>query len=113
MVIKKGDLAKRPFPGPFTNATSKNDKVICDSLDLCKLNAKLQHSLNEIYCLCRNTVVQLNDSIRENIGHLYKVCEAIAMLDMVLSYWRTSTYVRCNRLLIILVIKIWVYIIYR
>lgn len=86
MVIKKRDLAKRPLPGPFTNATTKNNKVICDSLDLCKLNAKLQHSLNEIYCLCRNTVVQLNDAIRENIGHLYKVCEAIAMLDMVLSY---------------------------
>ena len=113
MVIKKGDLVKRSLPGPFTNATTKNDKVICDSLDLCKLNAKLQHSLNEIYCLCRNTVVQLNDAIRENIGHLYKVCEAIAMLDMVLPFLRVFIYVRCNHLLIILVIKIWVYIIYR
>ena len=83
MITKKAELAKRDLPGIFTNATIKGDKVIYDSLDLCKMNAKLQHSLNEIYVLSLDTIVRLNDNIREYIGCLYKVCEGIAMLDMV------------------------------
>jgi DNA mismatch repair protein MSH4 len=85
MITKKSKLAKRDLPGLFTNATRKGDKIIYDSLDLCKMNAKLQHSLNEIYVLSLDTIVTLNDNIREYIGCLYKVCEGIAMLDMVFS----------------------------
>ena len=85
MITKKSELAKRDLPGLFTNATRKGDKIIYDSLDLCKMNARLQHSLNEIYVLSLDTIVTLNDNIREYIGCLYKVCEGIAMLDMVFS----------------------------
>lgn len=83
MITKKTELAKRDLPGIFTNATIKGDKVIYDSLELCKMNAKLQHSLNEIYVLSLDAIVRLNDNVREYIGCLYKVCEGIAMLDMV------------------------------
>ena len=85
MITKKSDLAKRELPGIFTNTSIKGDKIIYESLELCKMNAKLQHSLNEIFVLSLDTIVNLNDNIREYIGCLYKVCEGIAMLDMVSS----------------------------
>ena len=109
MITKKSELAKRDLPGLFTNATRKGDKIIYDSLDLCKMNARLQHSLNEIYVLSLDTIVTLNDNIREYIGCLYKVCEGIAMLDMVFSPTPLiGIDVRCNPLRIILVIMTWV-----
>lgn len=83
MIIKKSDLEKREMPSVFTNVSQQGGKLQYDSLDLCKKNAKLRHSLNEIYVLSFDTVMKLIDNVRVYIGSLYKVCEGIAMLDMV------------------------------
>jgi DNA mismatch repair protein MSH4 len=86
MVTKKTDLQKRQLPTVFTNVCSQKQNLHYDSLDLCKKNAKLRHSLNEIYVLSFETVCKLVDDVRVYIGCLYKVCEGIAMLDMVLRF---------------------------
>jgi len=83
MLIKKTELQKRQLPGVFTNISSQGGKLLFDSLDMSKKNAKLRHSLNEIYVLSFETVLKLIDDVRIYIGCLYKVCEGIAMLDMV------------------------------
>jgi DNA mismatch repair protein MSH4 len=83
MVTKKSELEKRQLPSVFTNVSAQGVKLIYDSLDLCKKNAKLRHSLNEIYVLSFETIMKLIDDVRVYIGCLYKVCEGIAMLDMV------------------------------
>jgi len=85
MLTKKTNLEKRNLPSVFTNVTPHGVKLQYDSLDLCKKNAKLRHSLNEIYVLSFDTVMKLIDDVRVFIGSLYKVCEGIAMLDMVSS----------------------------
>ena len=86
MITKKNDLEKRQLPSVFTNVIStQGGNLQYDSLDLCKKNAKLQHSLNEIYVLSFETVMNLIDHVRVYIGCLYKVCEGTAMLDMVTS----------------------------
>ena len=80
------DLEKRRLPNEFTNVTStQGGNLQYDSLDLCKKNAKLQHSLNDIYVLSFETIMNLIDHVRMYIGCLYKVCEGTAMLDMVMS----------------------------
>lgn len=83
MLTKKTELEKRQLPSEFTNVSPKNKNIQFDSLDLCKKNAKLRHSLNEIYVLSFETVCKLVEDVRVYIGCLYKVCEGIAMLDMV------------------------------
>jgi DNA mismatch repair protein MSH4 len=83
MLTKKTELEKRQLPSEFTNVCPKNKNIQFDSLDLCKKNAKLRHSLNEIYVLSFETVCKLVEDVRVYIGCLYKVCEGIAMLDMV------------------------------
>jgi DNA mismatch repair protein MSH4 len=86
MITKKNDLEKRKLPSVFTNVTSTHGgNLQYDSLDLCKKNAKLQHSLNEIYVLSFETIMNLIDRVRVYIGCLYKVCEGTAILDMVTS----------------------------
>ena len=85
MITKKSDLEKRQLPSVFTNVSPHGGNLQYDSLDLCKKNAKLRHSLNEIYVLSFDTVMKLIDDVRVHIGSLYKVCESVAMLDMVLS----------------------------
>jgi len=83
MLTKKSDLEKRQLPSVFTNVIPHGVNLQYDSLELCKKNAKLRHSLNEIYVLSFDTVIKLIDDVRVHIGSLYKVCEGIAMLDMV------------------------------
>ena len=82
LVTRKTELEKRQLPSLFTNVSPQGGKLHYDSLDLCKKNAKLRHSLNEIYVLSFETVNQLVEDVRVFIGCLYKVCEAIALLDM-------------------------------
>jgi DNA mismatch repair protein MSH4 len=86
MITKKTELEKRQLPSEFTNISMRGPKISYDSLELCKKNAKLRHSLNEIYVLSFETVMKLIDDVRIYIGCLYKVCEGIAMLDMVASF---------------------------
>jgi DNA mismatch repair protein MSH4 len=83
MLTKKTDLQKRQLPSVFTNVSPQGSNLQYDSLELCKKNAKLRHSLNEIYVLSFDTIMKLIDDVRMYIGCLYKVCEGIAMLDMV------------------------------
>ena len=83
MTAKKSNLEKRQLPSVFTNVSPQGGSLQYDSLDLCKKNAKLRHSLNEIYVLSFTTVQKLIDDVRTHIGSLYKVCEGVAMLDMV------------------------------
>jgi DNA mismatch repair protein MSH4 len=83
MITRKSDLQKRQLPSLFTNVSPQGSNLQYDSLDLCKKNAKLRHSLNEIYVLSFDTIIKLIDDVRVYIGCLYKVCEGIAMLDMV------------------------------
>jgi DNA mismatch repair protein MSH4 len=83
MLTKKTDLQKRQLPSVFTNVSPQSSNLQYDSLELCKKNAKLRHSLNEIYVLSFDTIMKLIDDVRVYIGCLYKVCEGIAMLDMV------------------------------
>jgi len=83
MVTKKSELEKRQLPGLFTNIATQGQKLQYDSLELCKKNAKLRHSLNEIYVLSFEMIMKLTDEVRVHIGCFYKVCEAVAMLDMV------------------------------
>ena len=64
MLTRKTDLEKRQLPSVFTNVSTQGAKVQYDSLDLCKKNAKLRHSLNEIYVLSFDTVMKLIDDVR-------------------------------------------------
>ncbi|KAF9203814.1 MutS protein msh4 [Haplosporangium sp. Z 27] len=85
------------LPLIFVNVVKKGKILTFTTLELVKKNAKIHDSLTEVYLMSDKIVNDLSSGIRSDIGAIYKASEALAMLDMLLSfaYLRTiSDYVR-------------------
>ncbi|BFZ63455.1 MutS protein msh4 [Saitoella coloradoensis] len=74
------------LPLCFINVVKKKKMIQCTTLDLIKKNAKIKDSLTEVLLMSDKTIETLVDEIRSEIGALYKVCEGVAMLDMLASF---------------------------
>ncbi|KAL1623579.1 MutS protein msh4 [Neofusicoccum ribis] len=84
--INAADLEDRLLPPVFTNVYKKKSMIECQTLDLMKRNQKIVDAHNEVVCLSTNAVQDLIVEIRGSVPVLFKVCESIAMLDMVSSF---------------------------
>lgn len=69
-------------PEEFVNFVRKGKAVTCTSLKLMSFNDRIQESLTEVYLMSDQTVTTLLDLIRGRVEVLYKLSEAVAMLDM-------------------------------
>ncbi|KAI7858222.1 muts domain V-domain-containing protein, partial [Circinella umbellata] len=74
------------LPEIFINVVKKKKQYIFTTLELLQKNSRLNESLAEVYLMSDKTVTNLLEVFREDISILYKVSEAIAMLDMLLSF---------------------------
>ncbi|KAG0369469.1 MutS protein msh4 [Gamsiella multidivaricata] len=74
------------LPLIFINVVKKNKILIFTTLELMKKNAKINDSLTEVYLMSDKIVSDLSSSIRSKIGALYNASEAVAMIDMLLSF---------------------------
>ncbi|KAJ8652676.1 hypothetical protein O0I10_011683 [Lichtheimia ornata] len=77
----EGDL-----PSIFINVIKKKKLYSFATIELLQKNSRMNESLAEIYLMSDNTVTELLQRFHADIGVLYKVTEAIAMLDMLLSF---------------------------
>lgn len=84
--LEGGDL-----PLIFINVIKKAKLLSFTTLELVKKNAKINDSLTEVYLMSDKIVGDLSSEIRSEIGALYKASEAIAMLDMLLSFAHQCT----------------------
>jgi len=75
----------------FINVIKKGKTLTFTTLELVKKNAKINDSLTEVYLMSDKIVGDLSSEIRCEIGALYKASEAIAMLDMLLSFAHQCT----------------------
>ncbi|KAI9276945.1 muts domain V-domain-containing protein, partial [Phascolomyces articulosus] len=81
----------------FINVVKKKKQYTFTTLELLQKNSRMNESLAEVYLMSDKTVTNLLQVFREGISVLYKVSEAIAMLDMLLSFGHccsVSEYVR-------------------
>ena len=58
----------------------------CQTLDLLKWNQKIADSHHEVLQMSDRSIQDLIDRVREDIAPLFKICEAIALLDMITSF---------------------------
>ncbi|KAF9183929.1 MutS protein msh4 [Haplosporangium sp. Z 767] len=79
------------LPLIFINIVKKNKILTFTTLELIKKNAKINDSLTEVYLMSDKIVNDLSSEIRSEISALYKASEAIAMLDMLLSFAHQCT----------------------
>jgi DNA mismatch repair protein MSH4 len=79
------------LPEVFINVYRKKNRLECQTLDLVKLNRKIVDAHNEVINMSDQTVQELIQNIRAGIAHLFKVSEAIAMLDMLSAFAQLAT----------------------
>ncbi|KAI9876937.1 MAG: MutS protein msh4 [Pleopsidium flavum] len=89
--IPTSELEERSLPEIFINVFKRRNMVECQTLDLMKLNQKIMDSHHEVVNMSDRSIQELIDEIRGEMSILFKVCESIAMLDMLASFAQLVT----------------------
>ncbi|TQS37015.1 hypothetical protein Golomagni_02527 [Golovinomyces magnicellulatus] len=80
-----------PPPEVLINCYLIKGYMECQTLDLVKLNQRIEDSHQEIILMSDNTIQELVNNIRGEIPILFRVCESIAMLDMITAFGQIAT----------------------
>ncbi|KAF9915240.1 MutS protein msh4 [Lobosporangium transversale] len=89
--VTMDQLTGAELPLAFINVVKKNKTLTFTTLELVKKNAKINDSLMEVYLMSDKIVNDLSNEIQSDIVALYKASEAIALLDMILSFAHLCT----------------------
>jgi len=89
--LPASDLEERQLPPVFTNVFKKKNKVECQTLELMKINQKVLDAHIEVLGMSDEAIQQLMDAIYENMVILYKCCDSIALLDMLVAFAHLAT----------------------
>jgi len=85
------DFESRPMPDVFINRVKKKAHIECQTLSIVKLNQRITNSAEEVVMMSDKVVQELLDSIRTRAPQMFRVCEGIALLDMLASFCHTIT----------------------
>ncbi|KAJ3573218.1 hypothetical protein NPX13_g4780 [Xylaria arbuscula] len=89
--LERNEFEDRELPDTFINRIVRGRWVECQTLILVQLNNRITDSHNEAVMLSEKIIQQLLDNIREHVPELFRVCEGIALLDMVASFAQSAT----------------------
>ncbi|KAI4951263.1 hypothetical protein J4E91_003972 [Alternaria rosae] len=76
MKIAISELEGKALPPIFTNIIRRKNNIECQTLELMKRNQKA----------CDEAVEALIDEFRSHVSIMFKICEAVAMLDMIAAF---------------------------
>jgi DNA mismatch repair protein MSH4 len=89
--ISEIEFQDRDMPDVLVNRYRKKGYIECQTLDLVKLNQRIQDSHQEVVLMSDRTIGDLLEGVRSEIPALYRVCESIAMLDMLAAFAKLVT----------------------
>lgn len=89
--FRVSDFQNGLIPGALINCVRKREFLECQTLQMVKLNQRMTDSVDEVIMQSDKVVQQLLDAIRMEIPNLFKVCESIALLDMLASFGQIVT----------------------
>ena len=95
--LKTVDLDDGRLPETFINAFRKKDHIECQTLSLVKLNCRLSDASNEVIRRSDLMIQDLVNRLLQDIPHLFRICESIALIDMISAFTQlaaTQNYVR-------------------
>ena len=84
--VPVSELEDRELPEVFINVFRRKQIVECQTLDLLKWNQKIVDSHHEVLQMSDKSIQDLIDSVRGHVEPLFKISEAIAMLDVTASF---------------------------
>ncbi|XP_062863717.1 mutS protein homolog 4 [Trichomycterus rosablanca] len=79
------------LPGEFIKVTRQKNNYSFTTLDLMKMNDRCDEALKEIFHMSYMVVCRLLNGVYEQIHCLYKLSDAVSMLDMLLSLANVCT----------------------
>lgn len=79
------------MPDIFINVYRKKNRIECQTLDLVKLNQKITDAHTEVISMSDQTIQELIRDVCAQIAGLFRVSEAIAMLDMLTAFAQLAT----------------------
>ncbi|CAG8001568.1 unnamed protein product [Penicillium olsonii] len=82
---------KGPLPDIFINVYRNRNRIECQTLDLVKLNQKITDSHSEVIKMSNRAIQELLRDVCSEISGLFRVSEAIAMLDMLGAFAKLAT----------------------
>jgi len=89
--IPVSELEDKDLPAVFINVFRKKQMVECQTLDLLKWNQKIMDSHHEVLQMSDKSIQGLINDIRDEVEPLFKISEAIAMLDVTASFAHSVT----------------------
>ncbi|KAM0350185.1 hypothetical protein ACHAPU_003350 [Fusarium lateritium] len=89
--LRAADFEDRPIPDLLINVVRKKDMIECQTLDLVKLNLRLSDTSNEVVIRSDSVVQDLLKELRCDVPHLFRVCESVALIDMISSFAQLAT----------------------
>lgn len=81
----------KPLPDILINKFRKRNRIECQTLDLVKLNQKITDAHNEVISLSDQIIQELLRDVCSEVSQLFRISEAIAMLDMLAAFTQLST----------------------
>ncbi|KAJ2475080.1 MutS protein msh4 [Coemansia sp. RSA 2320] len=95
VMAAKRSLLGDHIPEEFVNVAVSKAAVTFSTIELIKLNNRLAAVVTEINLLAEKAIQEVAAVIRQNIAVLYRVSEAIALLDMLVSFAHHCTLSEC------------------
>ncbi|XP_022321107.2 mutS protein homolog 4-like isoform X2 [Crassostrea virginica] len=87
----KSTYSKESLPGVFIKVTKAKNALCFTTTDLIRLNNRAKEALDEIYLVTNIVVTELLGDLRNHFGCLYKLSEAVSMIDMLQSFAHACT----------------------
>ncbi|XP_036980935.1 mutS protein homolog 4 isoform X3 [Acanthopagrus latus] len=84
-------LPEGKLPAEFIKATKQKNNYSFTTADLMKMNDRCDEALREIFHMSYLVICQLLSTVHEHIHCLYKLSDAVSMLDMLLSLAKACT----------------------
>ena len=84
--IAASELEDRNLPDVFINVFRKRNIIECQTLDLLKWNQKIMDSHHEVLQMSDRSIQELIENLRAEIAPLFKISDAIALLDVTASF---------------------------
>ena len=84
--IAVSELDDRNLPDVFINVFKKRNMIECQTLDLLKWNQKIVDSHHEVLQMSDRSIQELIDNLRAEIAPLFKISDAIALLDVTAAF---------------------------
>ncbi|RYO83947.1 hypothetical protein DL766_000988 [Monosporascus sp. MC13-8B] len=89
--LRRSDFEDRALPDLLINVVQKGVWIECQTLILVQLNNRITDSHIEAVMLSDKVIQELMDGIRAHVPNLFRVCEGIALLDMIVSFGQLAT----------------------